>query len=603
MNDAPVGADLFTAEIIRNALTSAAIEMNKTLRRTAYSPLLYDVQDFGVGIVSADGVLWGEAQGQIIFVGALTEVVRSGLAKHGVSGFADGDVLVANDPYVTGTHISDTSVYMPIFVESELVGFAVTTAHWADIGGKSPGGWCPDSIDVYQEGICFNHQRLIEEGRPNRDVLDLIDDNVRFGEAVRGDLDATISACRIGVRRMQALCVKYGVQTVRAAMASTIARTHEAMRQKIGELPDGAYSEAIHLDYDGVTKGEHPRVEVHVTIEGDRLRVSFDGTSPATEGPINLPAIGTRATLRAALKALIAPHDRTNEGHFLAMAIDLPPGLIVSPERPSPCDCYLYVAACVQETTFRALADALPEHCPAGGLQATGFFFFRVDPAKGEPFIWVDPMTGGNGAHASADGGTLMMFSNGDVPNTPVEVAETRFPAIQVERSALRPDVAGAGCHRGGMGVIRDYRVLEPGVMITSVTENTHDPLGKGVLGGGTGGVAEIVITSRGENAVLRERVTRFGLEQGDAVSVRSPGGGGWGPAVERHPEQVADDVRNELLSREDAASIYRVVIGPNLAVDATATARLRAGRTDVEDARFSIAGQSGAADQVPTVR
>jgi N-methylhydantoinase B len=558
------GVDLFTAEIVRNALTSAAIEMNKTLRRTAYSPLLYDVQDFGVGIVSAEGLLWGEAQGQIIFVGALTEVVRSGLAKHGPDGFADGDVLVANDPYLTGTHISDTSVYVPIFSGSALVGFAVATAHWADIGGKSPGGWCPDSTDVYQEGICFNHQRLFVGGRPNRDVLDLIDDNVRFGKVVRGDLDATISACRVGVRRTQALCAKYGVEAVRAAMASTIARTDEAMRRQIAALPDGTYSEAIHLDYDGVNREEHPRVEVHVTIESDRLAIGFEGTSPATEGPINLPAIGTRATLRAALKALIAPRDRTNEGHFLAMTIDLPSGLIVSPERPSPCDCYLYVAACAQETAFRALAGALPDRCPAGGLQATGFFFFRVDATKGEPFIWVDPMTGGNGAHAAADGGTLMMFSNGDVPNTPVEVAETRFPAIRVERSALRPEVAGAGTHRGGLGVVRDYVVLEPGVMITSVTENTRDPLGKGVLGGEDGGVAEIVVTSRGETAVLRERVTRFGLEAGDSVSVRSPGGGGWGPPGARDAELVAADVRDGLLTREEAESVYGLVLEPD---------------------------------------
>ncbi len=568
--------DPFTGEIIRNALSSAAIEMNKTLRRTAYSPLLYDVQDFGVGIVSSDGLLWGEAQGQIIFVGALSEVVRSALEKHGPEGFTEGDVLVANDPYFTGTHISDTSVYMPIFFGDELVAFAVTTAHWADIGGKSPGGWCPDSTDVYQEGICFNHQRLFLAGQPNRDILDLIDDNVRFMTAVRGDLDATISACRVGVRRVQTLCAKYGVQTVRAAMASTIDRTDEAVRRRIASLPSGSYSEAIHLDYDGVIKGVHPRVEVQVTIDDDTIRIGFEGTSQATEGPINLPAIGTRATLRAALKALIAPHDRTNEGHFRAMEIDLPPGLIVSPERPSPCDCYLYVAACAQETVYRALAPALPDGCPAGGLQATGFFFFRVDATKGDPFIWVDPMTGGNGAHAGADGATLMMFSNGDVPNTPVEVAETRFPAIRVERSSLRPEVAGAGRHRGGMGVTRDYRVLEPGVMITSVTENTEDPLGKGVLGGETGGVAEIVISSHGKTAVLRERVTRFGLAEGDAVSVRSPGGGGWRPALERDTDQVANDVRDGLLTREEAASTYGVVVDHDLTVDAEATARLR---------------------------
>jgi N-methylhydantoinase B len=241
------------------------------------------------------------------------------------------------------------------------------------------------------------------------------------------------------------------------------------------------------------------------------------------------------------------------------------------------------VAACAQETVYRALANALPESCPAGGLQATGFFFFRVDAAKGEPFIWVDPMTGGNGAHMGADGATLMMFSNGDVPNMPVEVAETRFPALRVERSTLRPEVAGVGRHRGGLGVTREYRVLEPGVLITTVTENTRDPLGKGVLGGGTGGVAEIVISSAGETAVLRERVTRFGVAEGDVVSVRSPGGGGWGSPLDRDTDRVARDVQDEFLTREDASSIYGVVVETDLRVDAEATARLRAARRSAE--------------------
>ena len=149
-------------------LASASLEMNKTLRRTAYNPLLYDVQDFGLGIVSAEGLLWGEAPGQSMFIGALSDTIKTGLAKHGPEGFREGDVLIANDPFLTGTHISDTSVYVPIFAEGELVAFAEATAHWADIGGKSPGGWCPDSTDVYQEGICFSHQRLFRAGRAER---------------------------------------------------------------------------------------------------------------------------------------------------------------------------------------------------------------------------------------------------------------------------------------------------------------------------------------------------------------------------------------------------------------------------------------------------
>src|SRR5579872_6809349 len=186
------GVDIVTAEIIRNALTAAAAEMSKTLVRTAYNPLLYEVQDFGLGIVSLDGHLWAEAPGITDFIGALPDTIKTGLAKFGPHGYAEGDVLIVNDPYLTGSHISDTCVYLPVFYGGELVAFAAATAHWADIGGKTPGGWCPDSTDVYQEGICFSHQKLVAAGRPNADLWNLIAGNVRYPDLVRGDLDAQI---------------------------------------------------------------------------------------------------------------------------------------------------------------------------------------------------------------------------------------------------------------------------------------------------------------------------------------------------------------------------------------------------------------------------
>jgi N-methylhydantoinase B len=570
--------DIFTAEIVRNAVASAALEMNRALRRTAHNPLLYEVQDFGLGIVSADGQLWGEAQGQAIFIGALADTVRGALDARGAEWFAEGDVLIANDPFLTGTHISDTTVYMPIFHGDELVAFAVACAHWADIGGKSPGGWCPDSTDVYQEGICFTHQRLLARGEPNTDLLELIDHNVRFPAVVRGDLDAMMAACRIGDARIRALCDKFGLETVRKAMELTIKRTDEAVRRHIASLPQGTWSASVQMDHDGVVKDVHPRLELHVTIDGDIIRVAFDGTSPAAKGPINTTPIGTRAAVRVALKALIAPMDRANEGHFQAIEFDLPPGLLVSAERPAPSDSYGYVLTCIEELTFAALASALPDRCPAGGYALTGAFFFRVDPRDGNPFICIDPMDGGNGAQPGADGPTLMMFPNGDVPNTPVEVVETRYPAMRIERFALRPEVAGAGKYRCGMGVIRDYRVLEPGVMLQTVTENTHDPIGKGIAGGDTGGIAEIVVWPGEDKEVrLTERVTYFGpLDPGDEVSVRSPGGGGWGPPRERDSADVAQDVRDELLARDQAAEVYGVALTQELRIDVEETERLR---------------------------
>jgi N-methylhydantoinase B len=557
----PPALDVVTAEIVRNGLTSAALEMNKTLVRTAYNPLLYEVQDFGLGIVSAEGLLWAEAPGVTVFLGAMPDTVKTGIEKWGRD-FADGDVVIANDPYLTGTHISDTSVYMPVFHEDELVAFAIATAHWADIGGKTPGGWCPDSTDVYQEGLCFTHQKLVDAWAPNQDLWDFIEANVRFPTTVRGDLDAQIAACRQGAARVQALCARYGVETVRESMSFAIEQTDAAIRREIEKVPDGTYSASIALDHDGVAKDIRRPVTVTLTVTGDRIHASFDGTSETATGPVNMPTIGTRSSVRAAVKGLLMPTDPTNEGHFLALDFDLPPGLMVTPQRPAPCDSYGYLGVVLMELTIRAMSQAVPERTPAGSYQLFGVYLFRVDPRDGTPFIFIDPIDGGHGARPTGDGPSLIFLADGDTPNTPIEILETRYP-IRCDRHAYLPGVEGAGTYRGGLGIVRDFRVLERGTFMQCAIENTKDMLARGLDDGGDGDASRIVVwPDTDKEQVMQERTSFFGpLEPEDVVSVRSGGGGGWGSPLERDPEQVAEDVRDELLTKEQARDLYGVVL------------------------------------------
>jgi N-methylhydantoinase B len=569
--------DVFTAEIIRNGLTACAYEMSKTLARTAHSTLLYDVQDFGVGVLGADGAVWGETPGITIFTGCLPEVIKSALRKYGRDGFADGDVLLVNDPYETGTHVSDNSVYIPVFHSGELVAFTISTAHWADVGAKAPGGWCPDSTDVYQEGVCFSHQKLLAAGRRNRDVWDIIESNVRLPETVIGDLEAQIAACRLGAARVQALCTKYGRETVRAAMAATIERTEAAMRRLVAGLPDGTYAASIDLDWDGVERGKRPRVSVSLTVAGDSIKASFRGSSPAARGPINLPAPGARGAVRVCLKSLLMPLDKTNDGHFRFVKFDEVPGLIVSPQRPAPCDSYGYVNAAVGRMVLQAMSEAVPERAPAGDLQLLALFLFRVDPRDGSPFMFIEPVHGGHGGSVAGDGPTLTRFADGDAANTPSEVIELRYP-ILCERFALRPEAMGAGQFRGGPGIRRDYRILEQGVMMQTANENTIDVLSRGMRGGEPGQPSEVVMwPETPREQWLVERVSGFGpLSPGDVISVRTGGGGGWGRPHDRDPERVLADVRDGLIDRDTAASVYGVA----LRIDDDGTMSVDAGRT-----------------------
>ena len=553
-------SDTITREIIRNRLVASTEEMAKTLIRTAFNPLLYEVQDFGVIIMSATGEMWAETPGVIVFSQGFPEAVRSGVRRW-QGKFEPGDALIVNDPFETGTHISDTNVYMPVFFGDELVAFCGVAAHWADVGGKNPGGWSADTTDMYQEGLCFRHQKLLRAGVMNEDIWDLIAANVRVPSVVRGDLEAQIAACRQGALCIQDLCGKYGIAGVEKAMREVIDSTDDAMRRAIGELPDGEYASTLRLDSDGVDPQGRFEVHLKVVVSGDRVCFNLDGTSPVARGPINLPEVGTRGILASSLKGILFPFDPCNAGHTRSINFDIPPDSLVSPARPAPTDSYGYLVVALMELTFRCLARIVPSQCPAGGYQLTGAMFSR-SAADGTPFVMADPTHGGNGAGSAQDGPTNQLIGNGDLPNTPVEITETRYP-FRVERLEFAPEVAGAGQYRGGKGTTKEYRLLEDGICVAFITESTEDCLAKGVDGGGDGQPGYMWIDP--DTATARRFAHRVPLlgpfKAGTLIRVTVGGGGGWGNPLKRDPESVLRDVRNGLLSLSDARERYGVEI------------------------------------------
>jgi N-methylhydantoinase B len=573
--------DVVLTEIIRNRLVAATEEMAKTLVRTAYNPVLYEVQDFSVTILSASGEMWAETPGVIVFSQGFPEAVRAGIRRR-KGQFNEGDVLVVNDPFETGTHISDTNVYMPVFFKGELVAFAGVAAHWADIGGHHPGGWSPDTTDLYQEGLCFRHQRLVVGGVKNDDLWELIADNVRIPRIVTGDLEAQIAACRQGSERIRALCGKYGASAVRNAMEHVIEQTDIAMRRAVSGLPDGEFGASIRLDSDGIQADGEFLVCLKVTIHGDRVRFSLDGSSPAARGPVNLPAVGTAGILASSLKGILMPFDPCNAGHTMCCDFDIPQGSIVGPTRPAPTDSYGYLVVCLMELMFRCFAAIVPTRCPAGGYQLTGSVLSRSHAQAGEPFVMFDPTHGGNGALQQSDGQTNQLIGNGDLPNSPLELPETRYP-VRIKRLELAPEVAGRGRFRGGMGITKDYELLSNDISVSFVIENTNDPTARGVDGGADGRHGSMIINPEGPSAILvSKRVATMGpYEAGTIVRAKTGGGGGWGPPAERDPELVLADVRNEFLDASAASDLYGVAIfqeGGKWRIDADRTRELRAG-------------------------
>jgi len=549
--------DVITAEVVRNGINSAAREMFSTIVRAAHSPLLYANHDFAVGIVSADARLWGSAPGCATFVTLLPKIVGDGLKVRSVDELKDGDCFVVNDPFTTGTHISDTTIYSPIVIDGDLIAFAVVTAHWIDIGGKMPGGWCPDSTDVYQEGICFSHEQLAHEWRRDEQLFKFISTNVRYPRPLIGDIQSQISACRQGSDRVKRLCSKYGTDTVIAAMDDVIDRTSQMMRRRVSELPDGVYKAESAMDGDGIDPNLRTVVALQVTIDGDQLTVSFEGSGPSTPGPVNHP--GAIADVYCALKGMLAPNEDPNEGHSAIFSHVPAPGTIVGPLRPAPTDSYGYVGVVVIELAILALADALPGQTPAAGYQLFGGKLSKTTSSAQDSFIFDDVSAGGAGARPSHDGPSLVFAGNGDTPTIPVEVLEARFP-IRCREHSLIFEHSGHGQFRGGPGIRRDFEMLVDGVYAETSIQNSDTPLAIGVRGGGDGAPSYAVLNpgSPDERVFRRQGDSDVMIKAGDVMSYRSGGGGGYGSPTDRDRDLVARDLLEEKLTEETASEVYR---------------------------------------------
>ena len=573
----PSKVDPVTAQVIRSALVAVAEEMKLTLVRTAYNPLIYEILDFSAGLVSAKGEMLAQSAGIPLFLWCLSTTVENGLETIGEHDFYDGDVIIANSPYTSGTHLSDTAIYMPVIHEGELVAFAANMAHWADIGGKNPGGWCTDSTDIYQEGMIFEDLKLYEAGKPNEALLRYIASNVRFPDLVNGDLQAQIASCRVGARRVKGLCEKYGSHTLRASMEWIFDRSEELVRAKLAQWPQGSYEAECYTDHDGIELDKPRLIKMTVNIAADSILVDFGGSSEVTTGPLNCPLVASKAAVGTALLSLTVPRDPVNAGHMRPLEVTAPANSMLNPQRPAPCDSFGYVGNRVIDLFFKAMSKALPEVVPAGTQQLFGIYLYRMDPRLGKPFIYVEPFCGGYGARPSQDGASGLIFiGDGDCHNEPAEIIEARYPLL-VERHALDTESAGAGKYRGGFGVIRDYRVLTDNVTL-SIGNDCQNTRPWGLFGGKDGSTARI-IESKGtdKEKVIVERANFYGpFHSGERLSCRSSGGGGWGSPFERAPKLVERDVQLEYVSKQQAKDVYGVAIGDDGKVDQEATTCLR---------------------------
>jgi len=566
--------DTVTLEIIRGKLLALADEMGIVLARTAMSPVIYEVLDFACGFCDPDGDLISQTNGITVFTGTFSSHVDVIRRKYGEQIYP-GDIYLSNNPYEGGTHLNDVAVIKPTFVNNELLGYAISIAHWTDVGGKMAGSLPADATEIYQEGIRFTGVRLYREGERQQDMFDTIAANVRLSKMSLGDLNAELASVRIADRRMQELCAKYGSATVRESFRHIIETSEKVSRAAIAALPDGVYEASDWIDGDGITNERFP-VKVKVRVEGDEMTFDFSESCPQLVGPLNCSAAGLYSAVKTVFKAIVDPRAPSNEGYFKPMHVIAPPGTVFTAIPPAPVGWYYEGTCQASELAWKAIAQLVPNRVSAGSANSLCVSVLAGhDPEVNDTWVLVEPSMVGWGATEDRDGASVVSaISNGDTFNYSLELLEAKFP-LRIKRYELNVEGGvGAGRYRGGFGAIREYEMLLPDTLLSaSYGRSIERPWG---LDGGDAGSCnyfETLIDGKRWRGARKPITT---LQPGDRFKEATGGGGGCGDPLERPAEQVWEDVRDGYITARQARSQYGVAIKPDGTLNEAATRKLR---------------------------
>jgi N-methylhydantoinase B len=525
-----------TVEVVRHAVYAIAEEMSVIVRRSARSPLLKEAGDLSSALTDARGALIAQGRDIPIHLGVMAFTVKEFLRRVPRRELRDGDCWYLNLPEVGGNHLPDVKAVRPVFVDGRLVAFAITLAHWADIGGAVPGSYVPWATEACQEGLRIAPIRVFDRRGPTR-AFDLIMANLRGREEREGDCLAQYAANEVAARRLAELFARYRTPTVLACFARFLAESEAQMRAAIRTVPPGTYRGEDWVDDDGHEDRPVP-IRVTVTVRGDRARFDFTGTGPAVRGPVNATTFVTASAVFYSLKALVGPEVPANDGCYRPIAVTVPSGTILNPPPEAPVVGGNHeTSQRVVDACFKALAPALPERITAGGPTTSGVLIFGTRP-EGRWRVLYEVHGGGEGGSARRDGGHAMRVHMSNVMNTPAEVIETEYP-MAVLRHTLRPDSGGAGAHRGGCGQVRAYQVLGDATLTSMLDRRVVPPWG--AFGGGDGQPYRITLERDGTRRDVKGKET-LALRAGDVVLIETAGGGGYGDPARREPAAGARD-------------------------------------------------------------
>jgi N-methylhydantoinase B len=518
----PDKVDPITATVIQASLAAAADEMFAVLKKTAMSPIIYEVLDVGTGITDAHGELVNSGAGIPTFVGVLDKAVKKIVELAGLENIREGDCFVTNDPYYGGvTHLNDVVIALPVFAGGECIAWAASIAHWNDVGGRTPGSMAVDVSEIFQEGLRLPAVKLFENGRPLASVFDIIMANSRLPDFVRGDLWAQVAASRKAETRIRQLVETYGLEAYRAAVKALFDEGERRSRAGLRSIPTGTYSIEEEQDDGAVWRAS-------INVSENRFTVDLSDNPTQRSAPYNTSRDGAVISCQMIFKALTDPTLLANAGSFRPLQVITAPGTIFHAEGTAPHGYYFETRIRLYDMLWRCMARAMPERLPAGHFASIcGTVIAGNHPDTGRRFTMVEPQMGGWGATATRDGlDAMYSTSHGETFNCPVEICEARY-GIDVGYKRLNESGEGHGLHSGGKGLSVSYRPRGRTVLSAGYSRNRLPVWGStGGEDGGTNGLSVVRADGKREDHAF---VSGLAIEPGDEVLIHTANGGGWG--------------------------------------------------------------------------
>ncbi|WP_099363659.1 hydantoinase B/oxoprolinase family protein [Fredinandcohnia onubensis] len=564
--------DPISFALIKNALDQLVDEMAYTVIRTARSEIVKDVMDFSTAFCDRKGQMMAQGKTIALHLGAIPDAIEVILDMYG-DDLHQGDVIILNDPYMGGMHLPDIFMFKPVFYNNELQGFAVSITHHTDVGGRVPGSNASDSSEIFQEGLRIPPTKLYDKGKENKTLFSIIERNVRVPELVIGDLRAQHAACVVGEREFLKLVERYGSENMVIYMEELLNYAERLTRQEIRKWPKGSFEFTDYIDNDGFQKEPIP-IKVKITVHEDSITVDYEGSSPQVKGAINSTLSYTKSCTYLSVRCILDKDVPNNLGVFRAIEVKVPKASVLNPESPGACAARALTGYRVVDTMFGALSQIVPSRVPAAGEGGNTVVSIGGYDESRKPFIIVDMICGAWGGRPYADGVEAITNPSQNLSNTPVETLEAKKP-IRIEKYEFIRDSCGAGKYRGGLGILRQYRLLNHDAVIQVRADRVNMPP-YGLMGGKPGGKSKNVLNPDTEKKIMPGKFS-MDMKESDVFLHEQAGGGGFGNPYEREIELIIEDIKDEKISCEYALNEHCVVINPNtLEVDHEKTELLR---------------------------